>query len=95
MKEKDSAKTNESEKYWTQAEVANHFRISENCVRNWRNRGLFSYFRAPGSVRVLYLKDEILEFGGKHTTPRNGGDRSPSKPSKGKPGISSNRDWRV
>ena len=95
MKEKDSAQTNEVEKYWTQAEVAKHFRISENCVRNWRNRGLLSYFRAPGSTRVLYLRDEVLEFGGKYTNTRNGGDKLPPRPTKGKPVISSERDWRV
>ncbi len=92
---KESTEKHKHAKNWTQAEVAKHFRISENCVRNWRNRGLLSYFRAPGSTRVLYLEDEVLDFGGKYTKPRNGGDRPPLKPTKGKPVISSEKDWRV
>lgn len=91
----ESTEKTKHEKFWTQSEVANHFRVSENCVRNWRNRGLLSFFRAPGSTRVLYLRDEVLEFGGKYTTPRNGGDKPPSPPTKGKPVISSKREWRV
>ena len=80
---------------WTQSEVAEYFRVSGNTIKNWRNRGLLTFFRAPGSTRVLYLRDEVLEFGGKYTKIRNGGDRLPPKPTKEKPVISSERDWRV
>lgn len=63
MKEKDSAKINEFEKYWTQAEVAKRLRKSEGTIKNWREQGLLSFFRPPGSRSVLYLMDEVKDIG--------------------------------
>ena len=40
---------------WTQNEVAKHFGVSDNTIKNWRNRGLFSFFRAPGSSHVKHI----------------------------------------
>ena len=53
---------------WTQNEVAEYFRVSCNTVKNWRERGLLSFFRAPGSTRILYLADEIKDFRGNNLT---------------------------
>ena len=48
--------------YLTQKEVAARFRIAQSTVKNWRERGLLAYFRAPGSTRVLYPVIAVEQF---------------------------------
>lgn len=98
MIENSSATTNELDKYFTQAEVAERFRKSEGTIINWRRDGMLSFFRPPGSRSVLYLKSEIEDIERKHTTIRKGGDRKGKpKPTKKKPDVSttSNKKWEV
>ena len=98
MTDSESTEKNKHEKYWTQAEVARRFRKSEGTIKNWRDRGLLSFFRPPGSRSVLYLMDEVKDFENQNTTFRKGGDakRIP-KPTKKKPDVSttSNKKWEV
>jgi len=85
------------QEFLTQKEVAKLFRVSEATVRNWRERGLLPYWQAPGSTRVLYLSNDVKDFYEKYFKQSRGGDRP--KPfngiKKGRPGISSNRKWKV
>ena len=46
----------------SQQKVAQHFGVTENTIKNWRKRGLLSFFQAPGSTRILYFKDEVYNF---------------------------------
>jgi hypothetical protein len=73
------------QKFLTQKEVAEHFRVSTNTIGNWTKRGLLSCWRAPGSTRVLYLRDEVKDFDDKNLKPGRGGDRQPTLNDKGKP----------
>jgi uncharacterized protein YjcR len=41
---------------WKQQEVADYFGVTSNTIKNWRERGLLSYFQAPGSTRKQYFK---------------------------------------
>ena len=85
--------------FWTQQEVAGHFRVVPGTVKNWREQGLLSFWQAPGSTRVLYFRDEIRDFRDKNTVKKKGGDRL--KPingmKKGRPVVSTklNEDWRI
>ena len=84
---------------WTQNEVADYFRVTPNTIKNWREQGLLSYWQAPGSSRVLYLRDGIKDFRIKNTQPKKGGGQPQVKQGmiKGKPVKSStlDDDWRI
>jgi hypothetical protein len=56
-------------KFLTQAELAIRWRITESCVKDWRERGYLPYFRVPGSSRVLYPLCGIQDVERRFTTP--------------------------
>ncbi len=80
---------------WTQNEVADHFRVTSNTIKNWRNRGLLSFFIAPGSDRVLYYRAEIQEFQEKFTHWRKEDKKRIKREVRVKPRLSSDDDWRI
>lgn len=84
---------------WTQQEVAGYFRVTSNTIRNWRNRGLLSYWQAPGSPKKLYFKEEISSFVKTFSVLKGGGNPKAGKTViKEKPVISlkvQNEDWRI
>ena len=83
---------------WTQQEVAKYFRVVPGTVKNWRDRGLLSYWQAPGSTRVFYFSDEIKDFKENHTNPREGGDRQTKLTDRRKPVVpttSKKNKWEV
>ncbi len=83
-------------KLLSQKEVANLIGVSENTIKNWRTRKLFSYFRAPGSSRILYFENEIYDFIDKNTKQKKGEDTEHKiKTDHGKPWVSSDEDWRI
>lgn len=49
-----------AKKFFTQKELAERWHVSEGTVINWRKRGILSFIRFPGSVRVLYPEHNIL-----------------------------------
>jgi hypothetical protein len=59
----------EHKRFLTQSELAERWKISESCVKNWRDRGHLPYFRLPGSTRVLYPVKGIEEVEGRFTKP--------------------------
>jgi len=85
------------QRFLTQQEVAELFRVSTNTVGNWTQRGLLSVWRAPGSTRVLYLSDEVRDFRDKNLKPRGEGTKPKQIDGikKERPVISSNRKWEV
>jgi len=80
---------------WSQQEVASHFRVSTNTIKNWRRRGLLSFFTAPGSDRVLYYRKEIEEFQETFTQGRKESNKGNKRAVRVKPRLSSNDDWRI
>ena len=80
---------------WSQLEVARHFRVSTNTIKNWRNRGLFSFFIAPGSDRVLYYRREIEDFQETFTQWRKESKKGQERVVRVKPRLSSDDDWRI
>ena len=96
------AKTNlnndlEKPKYITQKEMAEHFRKTEGTIINWRRKGYFTYFRAPGSNSVLYLRESVEGFERKNTAISNGKevDKKPKPVKREKPVVSPTKDWRI
>jgi len=82
--------------FLTQQEVAGYFKVVPATVKNWRDRGLLSYWQAPGSTRVLYFSDEIKAFRDKNTFPKKGGVVPKAESKKVKPCISSaDKEWRI
>lgn len=85
----------QNNKFLTQKEVAEYFRISQGTVRNWRKRGLLSYLQMPGSTRVLYYRNEVIALEKKHKCNAKGGDKVSSNTPMEKPTMPSKRRWRV
>jgi hypothetical protein len=85
--------------FWTQKEVADYFRVTQNTVIRWRRSGLLSFFRPPASVRVLYYRNEVEQFKQTNTTQKKGGDKRKTKSGaeRKKPDISvtPNGEWRI
>jgi len=80
---------------WSQEEVAKHFKVSSNTIKNWRERGLLSYFIAPGSNRKLYYRGEVEEFQETFTKWRKEGKKQNNRVDRAKPRLSSDDDWRI
>jgi len=64
------------QQFLTQKEVAEHFRVVQGTVKNWRDQGLLSYWQAPGSTKILYYQDEIEKFRDQNTTLKKGGGKN-------------------
>ena len=58
-----------NKKFLTQSELAERWRMTESTIKNLRDRGHISYFRLPGSSRVLYPADVVKELERLHTVP--------------------------
>ena len=80
---------------WSQQEVARHFKVSSNTIKNWRNRGLLSYFIAPGSNRFLYYRKEVENFQETFTKWKKEGRQQNKRVDRAKPRLSSGEDWRI
>lgn len=83
---------------WTQQEVADYCRVVPGTIKNWRDRRLLSFWRAPGSTRVLYFSDEIKDFRDRNTiSKKGGGNQEVAKRNTGiKPDVPSTmKKWRV
>jgi len=97
MYRKDNAYELEK-KYMTQQEVADFFRVVPATVKNWRDQGFLTFWQAPGSTRVLYLRESIEDFERQHTkSAKIIEGKKPAEIKDLKPGISSksNKDWRI
>ena len=87
-----------NQELWTQNEVAAYFRVVPGTIKNWRDQGLLSYWQAPGSTKVLYYRDELIEFRDKHTVSKKGGDKKGTPKSvKENPVVSTKpkKVWRI
>ncbi len=83
---------------WTQKEVADYFRVVPATIKNWREQGLLSYWQAPGSSRVLFVKDDVIKFRDDNIRNQKGGEsKAQPKPRKERPDLSAtkNRKWKV
>lgn len=58
------------DKLMSQKEVAEAIGVHPNTVKNWRDAKLLSFFRAPGSRRPFYFKEEVEGFIKDNTTGR-------------------------
>ena len=87
------------QKYMTQQEVADLFRVRPGTVKNWRDAGYLDYFQVPGSSRVLYPAETINQFERQHTTRAKVIEfKRPEQIKREEPGLSSNRikkQWRI
>ncbi|MBI9081849.1 MAG: hypothetical protein JEY79_19170 [Pseudodesulfovibrio sp.] len=81
---------------WTQSEVAEYFRVVPATIKNWRDQGLLSYWQAPGSSRVLFYRDEVINFRDKHTIGKKGGEKPKAEIKRVKPYVSpAKKAWRI
>jgi hypothetical protein len=80
---------------WTQAEVADHFGFCSNTIKNWRRKGLLSYFQAEGSNRKLYYRSEVEAFQSASTKRRKETGPKKKRVVRAKPRLSSDEDWRI
>ncbi len=76
------------QKYLTQREVADRFRVTPSTIINWRERGLLTYFQAPSSSRILYPIESVEELERLSIKQKGGMPEKPAKTSGGKPGCS-------
>ena len=92
------AESTREQKFLTQAELAKRWRISQSCVKNWRDRGHLPYFRLPGSTRTLYPVKGIEEVEGRLTKPVKGviAENDSTEIKRKTPDISATRkEWRI
>ena len=86
-------------KYLTQQEVADLFRVRPGTVKNWRDAGYLDYFQVPGSSRVLYPAETINQFERQHTKRAKVIEfRRPEQVKREEHGLSSDRikkRWRI
>lgn len=89
----------QQKKYLTQSELARRWRISPSSVKNWRERGYIPYLQFPGSTRIFYPLQGILEAERQFTTPAKevGRQKERTEIRRKKPDISatSNKEWRI
>lgn len=89
----------QEKKYLTQSELAKRWRISPSSVKNWRERGYIPYLQFPGSTRIFYPLQGIIEAERQFTTPAKevGKRKKRTEIRRKKPDISatSNKEWRI
>ena len=87
--------------FWTQTEVAEHFRVSPSTIKNWRDRGYLPYFQLPDSTRVLYPDKGIEELNekfthtGKEVIPLKQFKHTEIKSEKPVVSANNNENWRI
>ncbi len=85
--------------YLTQKQLADRYSTSESTIKNWRDRGYLPFMRLPGSTRVFYPLDGILEAEQQFTTPAKEvkNRQQPSKTKRKKPVVSPTpqKEWRI
>ena len=85
-------------KYLTQNEVADRFRVTPSTIKNWRDEGKLEYFQVPGSTRVLYPRESIEDFERQNTKKEKVLEfRRPAEVNRKTPGMSSKpkKEWRI
>ena len=81
---------------WTQSEVAEYFKVVPSTIKNWRDRGLLRYWRAPGTAKVLFYRNDIRDFRDKHIISKKGDDKPKAEIKKVKPSVSSKKEiWEI
>jgi hypothetical protein len=66
--------------------------------KNWRDQGFLTFWQAPGSTRVLYLRESVEDFERQHTkTAKVIEFRRPAEIKRTKPEVSSKpkKEWRI
>ena len=48
--------------YLTQRELARRWRVTGGTIINWRKRGFLPYLKLPGSVKLLYPMQSVLDI---------------------------------
>ena len=88
-----------NQEYLTQQEVADLFRVTPSTVKNWRDAGHLEFFQPPGSTRVIYPKESVLEFQQQNTKKAKVIPfRRPAEIKRTKPEVSprpKQKEWRV
>jgi hypothetical protein len=87
-------------RYFTQAELAQRFRVSPSTIKNWRDQGKLEYFQPDGSSRVLYPRESVEAFERRFTRRAKAAERRKPKPAEVKRevhGMSSKpqKEWRI
>ena len=93
-------KNTSSNHYITQNKLAERWHVSPGTIINWRDAGQLPFFRLPGSSKVLYPMDKIVELENQNTTtvtevPNK--HKQPTELKKRKPVVSAkpNKEWRI
>ena len=84
----------------TQKQLAKRWHVSPGTIINWRNAGQLPFFRLPGSSKVLYPMDDIVELENQNTTTVKevaNTQKQPTELMKKKPVVSAkpNKEWRI
>lgn len=86
-----------NEKLLSQKEVAEIIGVHPSTIKNWREAKLLSFFRAPGSSRTFYFRDEVDAFIKNNTKGKRAVVRPFTGTKQGKTLVSSNSNngWRI
>lgn len=99
MTNNSSEGTNEK-RYINQRQLAERWDVSPGTIIKWRNEGRVPFFRLPGTSRVLYPIDQILECEQTHTTTTKEAQREQKEHAelkRKKPVVSAKpfKEWRI
>lgn len=86
--------------YFTQKELAERWQVSAGTIINRRKEGRIPYFQIPGSNKVLYPVNELLDFEQKNTTTIRevkSNQRQYTESQREQPVVSTKpqKDWRI
>jgi len=90
----------ENNNWITQNQLAERWHVSPGTIINWRDAGQLPFFRLPGSSKVLYPMDEIVELEHQNTTTVKGvsnKQKQPTELKRKKPVMSAKpqEEWRI
>jgi hypothetical protein len=94
-----SADTN-NHPWLTQKELASRWKVAQSSIVNWRKNGKIPFFPIPGSSRILYSLESIIELERKHTTTtkeEQGEQKEHTELKRKKPVVSAKpfKEWRI
>ena len=85
------------EKWIPQKELAKRWHVSPGTIINWRQEGRLPFFRVPGTSKILYPGDKIIELENKNTTIVKEGPQQQPELKRKKPVMSAKpiKEWRI
>lgn len=85
--------------FLTQGELAKRWRVTDSTIINWRRRGFLPYLQLPGSSKLLYPLQAVLEIEEKFSKPakevKDQKEHTVNKRKKPEISATTQKEWRI